>query len=46
VFIFKLQLLPTVKAWAFGYIYKIKQLEDEVIDIRAISDEVDIEVYI
>ena len=46
VFIFKLQLLRVVKAQAFKYIYKIKQLEDKVMDIRAASNKVDIKVYI
>ena len=39
VFIFKLQLLLAVKAQAFRYAYKIKQLKDKVIDIRAASKD-------
>ena len=46
VFIFKLQPLLAVKAQAFRYAYKIKQLKDKVIDIRAASNKVNIEVYI
>ena len=46
VFIFKLQLLPIVKAQAFRRAYKIKQLEDKVIDIKAVSNKINIEVYI
>ena len=46
VFIFKLQLLLAVKAQAFKYAYRIKQLEDKVIDIKAASNKVNIKVYI
>ena len=46
VFIFKLQLYLAVKAQAFGYTYKIKQLEDKVINIKATSNKINIEVYI
>ena len=46
VFMFEPQPLPAVEAQAFGRAYRIGQLEDEVTDIRAASDEVDIEVYI
>ena len=46
VFIFKPQLLLAVEVQAFRYIYRIKQLKDKVIDIRAASNEVNIEVYI
>ena len=43
---FKPQLLPIVKAQAFRRVYRIRQLEDKVIDIRAVSNKVNIEVYI
>ena len=46
VFIFKLQPLLVVKAQAFGCAYRIKQLEDEIIDIKAASNKVNIEIYI
>ena len=46
VFIFKLQPLPIVKAQAFKCAYRIGQLEDKVIDIRAVSNKVNIEIYI
>ena len=46
VFIFKPQLLLVVEVQAFRCAYKIKQLEDKIIDIRAASNKVDIKVYI
>ena len=46
VFIFKPQPLLAVKAQAFGHVYKIRQLKDKIINIRAASDEVNIKVYI
>ena len=46
VFIFKLQLLLVVKIQVFRCTYRIKQLEDKIIDIRATSNKVNIEVYI
>ena len=46
VFMFELQPLPIVEAQVFGRAYRIGQLEDKVIDIRAIFNKVDIEVYI
>ena len=46
VFIFKPQLLLAVKAQAFKHAYKIKQLKDKVINIKAASNKVNIEVYI
>ena len=46
VFIFKPQPLLVVEVQVFGYAYRIKQLEDEIMDIRAASNEVDIKVYI
>ena len=46
VFIFKPQLLPTVKAQAFKHAYKIKQLKDKITDIRAASNKINIKVYI
>ena len=46
VFMFELQPLPVVEAQVFRRTYRIGQLEDEVMDIRAVSNEVDIEIYI
>ena len=46
VFIFKPQLLLAVKAQAFRHAYKIKQLEDKIINIKATSNKVNIKVYI
>ena len=46
VFIFKPQPLLAVEVQAFKYVYKIKQLEDEVINIRAASNKVNIKIYI
>ena len=46
VFIFKLQPLLVVKTQVFRHAYRIKQLEDKVIDIRAAFNKVNIEVYI
>ena len=46
VFMFKLQPLPTIKAQVFRHAYRIKQPEDEVIDIRAVFNKVDIKIYI
>ena len=46
VFIFKLQLLLIVKTQVFKYAYRIKQLENKVIDIRAAFNKVNIKVYI
>ena len=46
MFIFKPQPLLVVEAQAFGHAYRIKQLEDKVIDIKAASNEVNIKVYI
>ena len=46
VFIFKLQPLPAVKVQAFKYAYRIGQLEDKIMDIRAVSNKVNIKIYI
>ena len=46
VFMFELQLLPAVKAQAFKHTYRIRQLEDKVVNIRAVFNEVDIKIYI
>ena len=46
VFIFKPQLLLVVKAQVFRCAYRIKQLEDKNIDIRAASNKINIEIYI
>ena len=46
VFIFKPQLLLAVEAQVFGYTYRIRQLENKIIDIKAASNKINIEVYI